>query len=60
MYELSKQEFSIINFEALITKIRNNISEVNFILFVFTLKAQNLNIFCIIYLKKESLESYCK
>ncbi len=30
IYELSKEEFSIINFEALITKIRNHVSEVSF------------------------------
>ncbi len=30
IYELSKEEFSIINFEALITKIRNHVSEVRF------------------------------
>jgi hypothetical protein len=28
IYETSKQEFSIINFENLITKIRNHVSEV--------------------------------
>jgi hypothetical protein len=28
MYELSKQQFSIISFEALINKIRNYVSEV--------------------------------
>jgi len=30
IYELSLEEFSIINFEALITKIRNHVSEVRF------------------------------
>ena len=28
IYEISKQEFSIINFEALINNIRNDVSEV--------------------------------
>ena len=29
IHELSQQEFSLINFEALITRIRNHVSEVN-------------------------------
>ena len=31
IYEISREEFSIINFEALISKIRNDVSEVNYL-----------------------------
>ena len=34
IYEISTQEFSIIHFEALISKIRNDVSEVKYFLLV--------------------------